>query len=157
MDDCTWMYPNGDVISHKDMITKIKGHTAQGGGVYVGTDSHLVQDKFIFATVICMHNSEKRNGGTYFYSKEKIKVGKFGSLVNRILHEVSKSVEIGMQLRENNIVNIELHIDASPPTAGNATSRFSEMLSGFAKGAGFKFKIKPDAWSSSSIADKHAK
>ena len=31
---------------------------------------------------------EKRNGGTYFYCKESVKVGKFGSLVNRILHEV---------------------------------------------------------------------
>ena len=157
MEDCTWMCPNGVVVSHSDMITRIKEHTNEGGGIYVGTDSHMVQDKFVFATVICMHNEEKRNGGTYFYRKEKVKVGKFGSLVNRILHEVSKSVEVGLELRNNNIDNIELHIDASAPDAGNATSRFSEMLSGFAKGAGFKFKIKPDAWSSSSIADKHAK
>ena len=151
------MCPNGDVIEQNDMLARIREHTRQGGGVYVGTDSHMVQDKFVFATVICMHNEEKRNGGTYFYRKEKVKVGKFGSLVNRILHEVSKSVEVGLSLRNNNIDNIELHIDASAPDAGNATSRFSEMLSGFAKGAGFKFKIKPDAWSSSSIADKHAK
>ena len=157
MEDCTWMCPNGVVVSHSDMITRIKEHTNEGGGIYVGTDSHMVQDKFVFATVICMHNEEKRNGGTYFYRKEKVKVGKFGSLVNRILHEVSKSVEVGLELRNNNIDNIELHIDASAPDAGNATSRFSEMLSGSAKGAGFKFKIKPDAWSSSSIADKHAK
>jgi predicted RNase H-related nuclease YkuK (DUF458 family) len=157
MEDCIWMCPNGDIIEHKDMLIKIKEHTIQGGGIYVGTDSHLTQDKFVFATVICMHNEEKRNGGTYFYHKEKVKVGKFGSLVNRILHEVSKSVEVGLSLRENDVENIELHIDASPSTAGNATSRFSDMLAGFAKGAGFKFKIKPDAWSSSSIADRHAK
>ena len=157
MDDCIWMCPNGDVIEHKDMLMRIKEHTKQGGGIYIGTDSHLAQDKFVFATVICMHNEEKRNGGTYFYYREKVKAGKFGSLVNRILHEVTKSVEVGLSLRENNIENIELHIDASPSMAGNATSRFSDMLSGFAKGAGFKFKIKPDAWSSSSIADRHAK
>ena len=157
MKDCTWMCPSGNIINHKDMLVKIKEHTKQGGGIYIGTDSHMSKDKFVFATVICMHNEEKRNGGTYFYCKESVKVGKFGSLVNRILHEVSKSVEVGISLRENNIDNIELHIDASAPDAGNATSRFSDMLSGFAKGAGFKFKIKPDAWSSSSIADKHAK
>jgi|TARA_R110001599_G_scaffold195111_4_gene391446 predicted RNase H-related nuclease YkuK (DUF458 family) len=157
MDDLIWMYPNGDVIDHKDMLVKIKEHTNQGGGIYIGTDSHMDKDKFIFATVICMHNEEKRNGGTYFYNKERIKVGKFGSLVNRILHEVNKSVEIGLSLREKNVENIELHIDASAPDAGNATSRFSDMLSGFAKGAGFKIKVKPDAWSSSSIADRHAK
>jgi predicted RNase H-related nuclease YkuK (DUF458 family) len=151
------MCPNGDIIDHNDMLVKIKKHTKEGGGIYIGTDSHLAQDKFIFATVICMHNEEKRNGGTYFYHRERVKAGKFGSLVNRILHEVNKSVEIGLALREKNIENIELHIDASPASAGNATSRFSDMLAGFAKGAGFKFKIKPDAWSSSSIADKHAK
>jgi uncharacterized protein len=157
MEDCIWMCPNGDVIEQNDMLARIREHTRQGSGVYVGTDSHMVQDKFVFATVICMHNEEKRNGGTYFYHRERVKVGKFGSLVNRILHEVSKSVDVGLSLRANNIKNIELHIDASPPEAGNATSRFSDMLSGFAKGAGFKIKIKPDAWSSSSIADKHAK
>jgi predicted RNase H-related nuclease YkuK (DUF458 family) len=151
------MCPNGDIIDHNDMLVRIKKHTKEGGGIYIGTDSHLAQDKFIFATVICMHNEEKRNGGTYFYHRERVKAGKFGSLVNRILHEVNKSVEIGLALREKNIENIELHIDASPASAGNATSRFSDMLAGFAKGAGFKFKIKPDAWSSSSIADKHAK
>lgn len=157
MEDSIWMCPSGDVIEQNDMLARIRAHTNQGGGIYIGTDSHMVQDKFVFATVICMHNEEKRNGGTYFYNRERVEVGKFGSLVNRILHEVNKSVEVGLSLRENNIENIELHIDASPPEAGNATSRFSDMLSGFAKGAGFKIKIKPDAWSSSSIADKHAK
>ena len=93
----------------------------------------------------------------FFYNRERIKVEKFGSLVNRILHEVSKSVNVGLALREQDINNIELHIDASAPGEGNATSRFCDMLSGFAKGAGFKIKVKPDAWSSSSIADKHAK
>lgn len=157
MENCIWRCPNGEIIDHADMLKIIKEHESEGGGIYIGTDSHLSQDKFIFATVICMHNSEKRNGGTYFYYRERVKAGNFGSLVNRILHEVSKSVEIGLALREKNIENIELHIDASPSSAGNETSRFSDMLSGFAKGAGFKFKVKPDAWSSSSIADKHAK
>lgn len=157
MEDCIWLRPSGEVILHDEMLLKIKEHTAQGGGIYIGTDSHLLKDEFVFATVICLHNKERRNGGTYFYHKEKVKAGKFGSLVNRILHEVSKSVEIGLALREKNVENIELHIDASAPNVGNATSKFSDMLSGFAKGAGFDFKIKPEAWASSSIADKHGK
>jgi len=31
------------------------------------------------------------------------------------------------------------------------------MLTGFAKGSGFNVKIKPNAWASQSVADKHSK
>jgi len=152
-----WMLPDGTEIKYNDMFSRIKKHTTIHGGVYVGTDSHMFKDQFIFATVICLHHEEQRKGGTYFYHREKVPVTKFGSLVTRILYEVNKSVEVGLLLKEKNITNIELHIDASAPGAGNATSKFSDMLSGFAKGAGFITKIKPYAWSSSSVADKHAK
>lgn len=157
MSDGVWHRANGDIVEYDDIIKKLKVHTSKNGGVYIGTDSHLATDKFIFATVICLHNPIEKSGGTYYFQREYIKPGKFGSLVNRILHEVNLSINIGLLLREANIKNIELHIDASGPDAGNATSKFSNMLVGFAKGAGFDFKIKPDAWSSSSIADKHAK
>ena len=157
MNDNEWRTPDGSRITRSEMLCKIKQHNSQGGSIFIGTDSHLLKCEFIFASVVCLHNEEKRNGGSYFYQREKIDASKFGSLVNRILHEVNLSVEVGLTLREENVKNIELHIDASAPDAGNATSRFSDMLSGYAKGAGFEVKIEPHAWSSSSIADKHAK
>jgi predicted RNase H-related nuclease YkuK (DUF458 family) len=39
----------------------------------------------------------------------------------------------------------------------NATSKFSDMLKGYVAGAGFECRIKPDAWASQSIADRHSK
>ena len=52
---------------------------------------------------------------------------------------------------------IELHLDVSPFSAGNATSKFSDMLKGYVQGYGFDFRLKPNAWASQSIADKHSK
>jgi predicted RNase H-related nuclease YkuK (DUF458 family) len=52
---------------------------------------------------------------------------------------------------------IELHLDISPAHKQNGTSQFADMLTGFAKGSGFNVKIKPNAWASQSVADKHSK
>ena len=56
-----------------------------------------------------------------------------------------------------NPANIELHLDVSPFSAGNATSKFSDMLKGYVQGYGFDYRLKPEAWASQSIADKHSK
>ena len=56
-----------------------------------------------------------------------------------------------------NVSNIELHLDISPVNAGQGTSRFSDMLSGYVQGYGLGFRLKPYAWASQSVADKHSK
>ena len=53
--------------------------------------------------------------------------------------------------------NMELHLDVSPFHANNGTSKFSDMLKGFVQGSGFSCKLKPNAWASQSIADRHSK
>ena len=52
---------------------------------------------------------------------------------------------------------IELHLDISPAHKNNGTSNISDMLTGYARASGFECKIKPDAWASQSVADKHSK
>ena len=52
---------------------------------------------------------------------------------------------------------LELHLDVSPFHARNGTSKFSEMLKGYVQGYGLECKLKPDAWASQTIADKHSK
>ena len=52
---------------------------------------------------------------------------------------------------------IELHLDVSPFAAKEGTSKFSEMLKGYVQGYGFECKLKPNAWASQSVADRHSK
>ena len=78
-------------------------------------------------------------------------------MLMRLLKEVELSVELGYQILEQSPeVDIEIHIDANSKK-DQPTGKFAEMLMGYAKGAGFRCKIKPEAWASNSIADKHSK
>ncbi len=54
-------------------------------------------------------------------------------------------------------IKVEIHLDVSASDKKESTSQFSDMLVGFARGAGFETKIKPDAFAAASIADKHSK
>ena len=101
------------------------------------------------------HVEKLRN--EYQIKRNKIK-GLSIPLVARMTEEVHRSVETGMKLVEQGIkVKIEIHIDVSGPDASAATSKYSDMLTGYAKGAGFDAKVKPNSWASSAIADKHSK
>jgi len=53
--------------------------------------------------------------------------------------------------------SIELHLDVSPLGLNNGTSRYSDMLRGYVQGFGIDYRLKPDAWASQTVADKHSK
>ena len=78
-------------------------------------------------------------------------------MVLRLLREVELSIQLGYEILEHNpTADIEIHIDANSKK-DQPTGKFADMLMGYAKGAGFRCKIKPEAWASNSIADKHSK
>lgn len=78
--------------------------------------------------------------------------------MQRILAEVQKSVELGLKLLELiPVLDIEIHLDVSASDKNNGTSKFADMLTGYATGAGFNCKIKPNAYAATSVADKHSK
>ena len=52
---------------------------------------------------------------------------------------------------------IELHLDVSPFGLNNGTSKYSDMLKGYVQGYGIDYRLKPDAWASQTVADKHSK
>jgi predicted RNase H-related nuclease YkuK (DUF458 family) len=53
--------------------------------------------------------------------------------------------------------DIELHLDVSPFNLNNGTSKYSDALKGYVQGYGLDCRLKPDAWASQTIADKHSK
>ena len=153
-----WHTGAGDEILITKMLTIVRDHVKQNGSVYVGTDSFISKDACTFATAICLHGADEQRGGKYFFRKVSFKREKFSDLVRRITQEVQESVMIAILVTEHvPEANIELHIDISPSHKQNKTSKFADMLTGFANGAGFDCKVKPDAWASQSVADKHSK
>ena len=75
-----------------------------------------------------------------------------------VILKVQDSIEVALNIAEHiPQAQIELHLDISPAHKNNGTSKISDMVTGYAKASGFDCKIKPDAWASQSVADKHSK
>jgi predicted RNase H-related nuclease YkuK (DUF458 family) len=152
-----WRKYNGDFINApiKEEVRKtIEAERAKNQKlkVYIGTDSQVKQDVVDFATVIVF--LREKNGGFMFvqntqsYSKLHLK--------ERILLEVSKSIEIAYELCDLFIeydIEMEVHADINTSAQFKSNDSLNEAM-GYIKGMGFNFKAKPEAFASSCCADK---
>ena len=152
-----WFSGSGESVNINNIFEKINQHCSDNGTIFIGCDSQITRDLCTYSTVICLHGAENQHGGFYFFKREKTKRNEYPTMVLRLLREVELSIQIGYEILENNpSADIEIHVDANSKN-DQATGKHAEMLMGYAKGAGFRCKIKPDAWASNSIADKHSK
>ena len=153
-----WVTGSGQIVLFEEIVDIILEHRDNNGKISVGTDSFIKKQDCIFSLAICLYGADGQNGGRYFIKRTNIDKRRYPNLLQRILAEVQKSVELGLKLLELiPVLDIEIHLDVSGSDKNNGTSKFAEMLTGYAKGAGFECKIKPDAYAASSIADKHSK
>ena len=153
-----WRCGNGKPITMESVLVELRAHVTANGRIYIGTDSYIDKNRCAFATAICLHGADGQSGGKYFFRKVYLNRQNFPSLVQRILREVQDSIEIALTISEElPTAKIELHLDVSPSSKENGTSKISEMVTGYAKSSGFECKIKPEAWASQSVADKHSK
>ena len=153
-----WHTGSGTVLSFDEIINILKICIKNGGKIFVGSDSFIANKKVNFATAICIHGDKK--GGRYFFIKEGVPKFSYKTLIVRITEEVKRSLDIANLLTEEYGINsnkIELHLDISAKDMKNGTSKYSDMLYGYVNGAGFACKIKPYAWASQSVADRHSK
>ena len=73
------------------------------------------------------------------------------------MSEVHCSIEIGLIISEMfPKANVEIHIDIGSGERSR-TRGYVDEFSGWVSSLGFKCKIKPDAWASFAVADKHTK
>lgn len=156
--DARWNTGSNTIVDFYEILRVLKSYTVKGSKIFIGSDSFVSGGEVCFASAVCVYSQDLP--GRYFFIKNKIESNRFNSLVSRITEETRRSIEIASLLIEEYDYNpsfIEVHLDVSPFTAGNATSKFSEMLKGYVQGHGLDYKLKPDAWASQSIADKHSK
>ena len=152
-----WRKYNGTTIELpiKDAVeATIKREQAAGHRlkVCIGTDSQTYQDSIEFATVIVFLR-EKKGGFMYIQNaKESTKM----SLKERMIAEVAKSVQIAYELcdlLDKYKVELEVHADINTDPHFQSNTALKEAM-GYILGMGFVFKAKPDAFASSSCADK---
>ena len=152
-----WRRLNGDKIELpiKDAVEKAlikemeQGHKLK---VCIGSDSQVRSGMVEFATVIVFLREKK--GGFMFIqnSKSDKKMG----IRERMISEVAKSVEIAYHLcdlLDSYDVELEVHADINTDPHFQSNKALKEAM-GYILGMGFVFKAKPNAFASSSCADK---
>ena len=152
-----WRRLNGEriTIPIKDqVINTIKRETALGHRlkVCIGTDSQVRSSTVEFATVIVFLREKK--GGFMFIQNDKMT--KTIGLRERLILEVAKSVEVAYNLcdvLDEYNVELEVHADINTDPAFQSNVALREAM-GYILSMGFVFKAKPDAFASTSCADK---
>ncbi len=120
--------------------------------VCIGTDSQVRGAETEFATVIVF--LREKHGGFMYICNEKTRQ-KF-TIKERMLVEVAKSIEIAYELCDlfnKYDVDMEVHADINTNPQFKSNEALREAM-GYILGMGFAFKAKPDAFASSSCADK---
>lgn len=120
--------------------------------VCIGTDSQVKGSYTEFATVIVFLREGK--GGFMLIHNEQSTVNY--SIKERMIMEVSKSIEIAYELCElftQYDVDMEVHADINTNPQFKSNVALSEAT-GYILGMGFAFKTKPEAFASSSCANK---
>ena len=120
--------------------------------VCIGSDSQVRGGVVEYATVIVFLR-EKR-GGFMFISNEK--EHRKMSIRERMISEVGRSVNVAYNLcdlLDKYDVELEVHADINTDPLFESNVALKEAI-GYILGMGFVFKAKPDAFASSSCADK---
>ncbi len=120
--------------------------------ICIGTDSRVRGTVVEYATVIVFLREKK--GGYMLINNQRIHQEM--SLKERMITEVSKSVDIAYRichLLDKYGVELEVHADINTDPNFPSNEALKEAM-GYILGMGFVFKAKPDAFASSSCADK---
>lgn len=120
--------------------------------VCIGSDSQVRGKVVEYATVIVFLR-EKRGGFMFINNfRDERKIG----IRERMIKEVACSVDIAYQLcdlLDKYNVELEVHADINTDPHFQSNVALREAM-GYILGMGFVFKAKPDAFASSSCADK---
>ena len=120
--------------------------------VCIGTDSQVKGNRTEFATVVVFIRKGK---GGFMYIQPETSTQKF-SVKERMLREVAKSIDVAYTLAPLFTrfgVDMEVHADINTNPAFKSNDALKEAM-GYIMGMGFAFKAKPNAFASSSCANK---
>lgn len=152
-----WRKFNGDSIELpiKDAVEQVIIKESEAGNklkVCIGTDSQVKGKVTEFATVIVFLR-EGRGGFMFLHNDTTTHQY---SIKERMLVEVAKSIEIAYELCDLFTlydVDMEVHADINTNPQFKSNEALREAM-GYILGMGFAFKAKPEAFASSSCANK---
>lgn len=153
-----WKTGKKEIIEYKDILEILKKVSESNNHkIIIGTDSVKVGYDFVFSNAICVLNKDEFYDKRYFYTRLKVRDNAFYDLSNRILKETADSIDIAIKIKKLiNKANIEIHADVNENSL-YMSSRYKKMVIGYIMGCGFNYKIKPNSFVASAIADVHTR
>ncbi|WP_442590388.1 ribonuclease H-like YkuK family protein [Pedobacter sp. AW31-3R] len=153
----TWKKFNGEVVQSSilEEVEKAIIRESENGfhlKVCIGTDSQVKGPSTDFATVIVL--LREHHGGFMYIHQEK--TTQKMSIKERMLVEVQKSIETAYSvcdLLDLYDVDLEVHADINTSPMFKSNKALNEAM-GYILSMGFIFKAKPEAFASSTCADK---
>lgn len=157
MEQRQWRKLNGETIRRpiEDEVRAVLVREKEMGHelkVCIGTDSQVKSRETEFATVIVF--IRKGKGGFMYIHNETTKQKM--SIRQRMLTEVAMSIDVAYALcRLFTLYNVdmEVHADINTNPSFKSNDALKEAM-GYIMGMGFAFKAKPEAFASSSCANK---
>ena len=152
-----WRKFNGEPmeLSIKDAVEDAIQKEAANGNrlkVCIGTDSQVKGSETEFATVVVFLR-EGRGGFMFIHNEKSLQKH---SIKERMLVEVARSIEVAYELCDLFTlydVDMEVHADINTNPSFRSNVALREAM-GYILGMGFAFKAKPEAFASSSCANK---
>ena len=152
-----WRRLSGEPIKAellKEVESIIKREIAIGNRlrVCIGTDSQEHKSGIDIATVIVF--LRERRGGFMLVQNDRIR-DKI-SIKERMIREVARSIEVAYSLcdmLDQYHIELEVHADINTDPKFKSNTALSEAM-GYIKSMGYVFKAKPEAFASSSCADR---
>ena len=152
-----WRKFNGDLIEQPilEAVENAIQREIENGfrlKVCIGTDSQVKGPDTEFATVIVF----LREGRGGFMFIQNFKTKQTFTIKERMLTEVARSIEIAYELCHLFTlydVDMEVHADINTNPNFKSNDALREAM-GYILGMGFAFKAKPEAFASSSCANK---
>ncbi len=151
-----WKTGTNEFINLNDMNSIIKDHIDKSGQIIIGSDSMLTSEKIIFVNAVCLIGKNSPHHCKFFYNRYIEKDQSNKNLMVRLLNETMTSLKIAEEIKLNNQnADIEIHIDVNN-SSKFLSNKYASSIIGYITGSGYKYKIKPDAFAASWLADKYS-
>jgi len=150
--------PTYGILSYDGVVEKIASFIKADPNfrykVIVGTDSESRKGISDFVTAIIIYRVGK--GGMYFWARRNLP--NVVAIADRIAKETQFSIELAWKLRDtfrhNGLSGYEpeVHLDVGEE---GVTRDMIRWVTGMVLGSGFEFKIKPESFGATKVADRH--
>jgi predicted RNase H-related nuclease YkuK (DUF458 family) len=138
-------------------VKRVIAASSTSSCIYVGCDSKRVRKstQVKYATVIILHHDGKHGGRMWSFMDTEQAYGPASNPRMRLVNEAFRAVMLAQEVMDEiGDRHFELHLDLNPNPMHKSNAAVKESL-GFVLGTlGIEAKLKPEAWASSTAADK---